>query len=49
MPTTTVLMGVLLGIAAIGMLAGPIIGGGLSQHVNWRWCLSSSILSAGRF
>ena len=33
-------MGTMIGISAVGILAGPIIGGALTQHASWRWCSS---------
>jgi MFS family permease len=37
-----VLMGTLIGIASVGIISGPLIGGGLTQHVSWRWCSGPS-------
>lgn len=28
----------MLGLSSVGVLAGPIIGGALTQHASWRWC-----------
>ncbi|KAF2176057.1 MFS general substrate transporter, partial [Zopfia rhizophila CBS 207.26] len=30
--------GFVAGAAAVSATAGPVIGGGLSDHVGWRWC-----------
>jgi EmrB/QacA subfamily drug resistance transporter len=32
-------VGMVFGIAAIGQALGPLIGGGLTQVLNWRWVL----------
>lgn len=36
--TPAVYTGILLGTAQMGIVAAPIIGGTLTQHVTWRWC-----------
>jgi MFS family permease len=33
-----------MGVAQIGMLLGPVLGGVLTQHATWRWCKLSSPL-----
>lgn len=31
-------IGILAGFTQLGIVAGPLIGGVLTEHVNWRWC-----------
>lgn len=39
-------IGILGALFSISMIAGPSIGGALSQNVNWRWCFWINLLCA---
>ncbi|KAB2573258.1 Efflux pump mlcE [Lasiodiplodia theobromae] len=39
--------GILLGTAQMGIVAAPIIGGTLTQHVTWRWCFYLNLPAGG--
>ncbi|RMZ72504.1 MFS transporter [Pyrenophora seminiperda CCB06] len=30
--------GVLFGVAQMGVVVGPLVGGVLTERVGWRWC-----------
>lgn len=38
MPKRPALIGITMGVAQLGLVIGPLIGGALTQYTTWRWC-----------
>jgi len=41
---TPLYFGIMLGTSQMGIVAGPLIGGALTEHATWRWCKISLLL-----
>ncbi|KAH6882235.1 efflux pump protein [Alternaria rosae] len=39
--------GIVLGTAQMGIVAGPLIGGALTEHAIWRWCFYMNLPIGG--
>ncbi|CAN9231995.1 unnamed protein product [Alternaria alternata] len=39
--------GIVLGTAQMGIVAGPLIGGALTEHATWRWCFYMNLPIGG--
>lgn len=40
------ILGILMSVAQLGAILGPLLGGALTQYTSWRWCESSLFIPA---
>ncbi|KAI1628106.1 MFS multidrug transporter [Exophiala viscosa] len=38
LPKQPFYLGIIMGVAQLGILSGPLVGGAFTEYVSWRWC-----------
>ncbi|KAK4937643.1 hypothetical protein LTR10_021789 [Elasticomyces elasticus] len=47
LPKQPFYLGIIMGVAQLGILCGPLVGGAFTEYVSWRWCFYINLPCGG--